>query len=273
MDNRPIGVFDSGLGGLTAVKKLRERMPNEKIIYFGDTGRVPYGSKGAEIIRRYAAQDYAFLLSQGVKLILAACGTVSSVVTDEMSDGLPVPLLRVIDPAARAAARISRTGRIGVLGTAATIRSGSYARAIRAVRPDAEVFTKACPIFVPLVECGYAHHPATHAFAEEYLAELLPHDVDTLVLGCTHYPLLADTIADIAHCPLVDTGEQAALAAEALLREKGLCAGQPQGGVDFYVSDLTDTFEEEASRFLGAPVEGRASRVDIESVPPIEWRG
>ena len=125
---------------------------------------------------------------------------------------------------------------------------------------------------MPLVECGYAHHPATHAFAEEYLAELLPHDIDTLVLGCTHYPLLADTIADIAHCPLVDTGEQAALAAEALLREKGLCAGQPQGGVDFYVSDLTDTFKEEASRFLGAPVEGHASQVDIESVPPIEWR-
>ena len=271
MDNRPIGVFDSGLGGLTTVKKLRERMPSEHIIYFGDTGRVPYGTKGVEIIRRYAAQDCAFLLSQGVKLVVAACGTASSCVTDGMAARLPVPFLRVIDPAARAAVRVSRSGRIGVIGTAATIRSDSYARAIRALRPDAQVFSQACPIFVPLVEFGYAHHPAAHIFAEEYLSNLLPHDIDTLVLGCTHYPLLADTIADIARCPLIDTGEQAALAAEELLREKGLCAEQKQGGVDFYVSDLTDAFEAEASRFLGAPVEGRAGQVDIESVPPVQW--
>lgn len=273
MDNRPIGVFDSGLGGLTAVKKLQERMPRENIVYFGDTGRVPYGTKGVEILRRYAAQDCAFLLSQNVKLVIAACGTASSCITREMAAQLPVPFLGVIEPAARAAVQTSRSGRIGVLGTSAAIRSGSYTRAIQAIRPDAEVFSQACPLFVSLVEFGYAQHPATHIFAEEYLANLLPHDVDTLVLGCTHYPLLADTIAEIARCPLIDTGEQAALAAEELLREKGLCAEREQGTASFFVSDLTDTFEEEASRFLGAPVGGRASQVDVENIQPVDWKG
>ena len=266
LDHRPIGVFDSGLGGLTAVKKLREVMPEESIVYFGDTGRVPYGTKGRETILRYARQDMQFLLSKNVKLLVAACGTVSSMMTDAMAAALPAPFLSVIQPAARRAAACSKTGRIGVLGTAATVRSGSYAAALRSLRPDAEVISAACPMFVPLVENGCCEHPAARLFAAEYVQPLLAAGVDAVILGCTHYPLLLPVLRELfgPDCALIDPGAETALAARDLLTARGMRRLSGQGGISLFVSDLTDSFEPVAARFLQAPVEGRTETVRID---------
>ena len=196
MDNRPIGVFDSGLGGLTGVKELRKRLPHENIVYFGDTGRVPYGSRSPETILQYARQDIAFLLSQNVKCIMAACGTVSSTYPAAEAALLPVPYLGVVDAAAREAAFSTRNRRIGVIGTAATIRSRSYETLLRKLVPGVEITARPCPLFVPLVEAGYVDHSAedkqevTRLVIAQYLTEVRDAGVDTLILGCTHYPLI-----------------------------------------------------------------------------------
>ena len=202
MDNRPIGVFDSGLGGLTGVRELRKRLPHEDIIYFGDTGRVPYGSRSPEIILQYARQDIAFLLSKDVKCIMAACGTVSSTYPAAEAAQLPVPYLGVVDAAAREAAFATRNRRIGVIGTAATIRSRSYEKLLRQLVPGAEITARPCPLFVPLVEAGYVDHSApdkqqiTKLVIAQYLTEIRDAGVDTLILGCTHYPLLKTMIGE-----------------------------------------------------------------------------
>jgi len=191
MDNRPIGVFDSGLGGLTGVRELRKRLPNENIVYFGDTGRVPYGSRSPETILQYARQDIAFLLSKDVKCIMAACGTVSSIYPAAEAAKLPVPYLGVVDAAAREAAFVTRNRRIGVIGTAATIRSRSYETVLRKLVPGVEITARPCPLFVPLVEAGYVDHSAldkqqvTRLVIAQYLAEVREAGVDTLILGCT----------------------------------------------------------------------------------------
>ena len=196
MDNRPIGVFDSGLGGLTGVRELRKRLPHEDIIYFGDTGRVPYGSRSPEAILQYARQDVAFLHSKNVKFIMAACGTVSSTYTAAEAAKLPVPYLGVVAAAAREAAFATRNRRIGVIGTAATIRSRSYEKLLRQLVPGVEIPAQACPLFVPLVEAGYVDHSeesrqqVTKLVIAQYLTELREAGVDTLILGCTPYPLL-----------------------------------------------------------------------------------
>ena len=200
MDNRPIGVFDSGLGGLTGVRELRKRLPNENIVYFGDTGRVPYGSRSPETILQYARQDIAFLLSKDVKCIMAACGTVSSIYPAAEAAKLPVPYLGVVDAAAREAAFVTRNRRIGVIGTAATIRSRSYETVLRKLVPGVEITARPCPLFVPLVEAGYVDHSAldkqqvTRLVIAQYLAEVREAGVDTLILGCTHYPLIKEMI-------------------------------------------------------------------------------
>ena len=192
MDNRPIGVFDSGLGGLTGVRELRKRLPHEEIIYFGDTGRVPYGSRSPETILQYARQDIAFLLSKDVKCIMAACGTVSSTYPAAEAEKLPVPYLGVVDAAAREAAFSTRNRRIGVIGTAATIRSRSYEALLRRLVPGVEITARPCPLFVPLVEAGYVDHSApdkqeiTKLVIAQYLTEIRDAGVDTLILGCTH---------------------------------------------------------------------------------------
>ena len=188
MDKRPIGVFDSGMGGLTAVRQLQAILPGEDIVYFGDTGRVPYGSRSPETIRQYAEQDIRFLLSQDVKFLLAACGTVSSTLPKSYTEALPVPYVGVVGAAVSAAAAATKNGRIGVIATPATIRSRSYENRIRSILPGAEVFTKSCPMFVPLVENGYVgpNDPITTAIAHEYLDEIRAKGVDTLILGCTH---------------------------------------------------------------------------------------
>ena len=247
MDTRPIGVFDSGLGGLTAVRQLRRVLPGEDIVYFGDTGRVPYGSRGRDIIVQYARQDIRFLLQQDVKFIIAACGTVS-----------------------RAAVDATRNRKIGIIGTAATVRSGSYAAIIRDMMPDVQIFARACPMFVPLVENGYFNdgNPVTKLIIAEYLQELKDAGVDTLILGCTHYPLLKKMIGDFMgdEVHLVDSGKVTAQAAAAALDDLGLLNGKKTGGTArYFVSDTPDNFDELAHTFLGEYAGGTVERIAIET--------
>ena len=270
MDTRPIGVFDSGLGGLTAVRQLRRVLPGEDIVYFGDTGRVPYGSRGRDIIVQYARQDIRFLLQQDVKFIIAACGTVSSTYPPEEAARLPVPFTGVVGATARAAVDATRNRKIGIIGTAATVRSGSYAAIIRDMMPDVQIFARACPMFVPLVENGYFNdgNPVTKLIIAEYLQELKDAGVDTLILGCTHYPLfkkmIGDFMGDEVH--LVDSGKVTAQAAAAALDDLGLLNGKKAGGTArYFVSDTPDNFDELAHTFLGEYAGGTVERIAIET--------
>lgn len=272
MDNRPIGVFDSGLGGLTGVRELRRRLPREDIIYFGDTGRVPYGSRSPETILQYARQDIAFLLSKNVKCIMAACGTVSSTYPAAEAAALPVPYLGVVDAAAREAAFATRSRRIGVIGTAATIRSRSYEILLRQLVPGVEITAQACPLFVPLVENGYVDGSApekqqvSRLVIGQYLEPVRRAGVDTLILGCTHYPLLQEMIADYMgrEVTLVDPAKAAAHHLERLLAERGLRAGQETGQAHFYVSDVPDGFVQTADLFLGEYRGGAVEQIAID---------
>lgn len=269
MSNQPIGVFDSGLGGLTAVKQLREIMPHENIVYFGDTGRVPYGSRSVETIRRYAAQDANFLLSHNVKMVIAACGTVSSTAGD-LGEKLPVPYTNVLVPTAAAAVRATQNGKIGVIGTKATIASNSYKKEIEKLDSTVEVFQKDCPLFVPLVEEGFISKddPITKLAVERYLSELKERKIDTLILGCTHYPILKAVIGEYVGMDvrLIDSGKETALYAAKLLEEKNLLnTGSEQGGCQFFVSDRTEGFTNIATIFLHSNIGDNVSRVDIQN--------
>ncbi|MBQ7859712.1 MAG: glutamate racemase [Faecalibacterium sp.] len=270
MDNRPIGVFDSGLGGLTAVRELRKILPGEDIVYFGDTGRVPYGSRGREIILQYTRQDIRFLLSKDVKYVMAACGTVSSTYPLCEAAGLPVPYTGVVRSAAEAAAAASKNGRIGVIGTPATIRSGSYEQLLNILRPEAQIFTRACPMFVPLVENGYVNdgNPVALLLIEEYLTDLKAAGIDTLILGCTHYPLLKKMIGDFVgdEVRLIDPGKITAHAVKAALQSQNLLATpRPEGGhASFFVSDSTEGFKASADLFLGEYKGGPVQQIAID---------
>ena len=270
MDNRPIGVFDSGLGGLTAVKQLEKLLPGESIIYFGDTGRVPYGSRGKETILRYARQDMDFLLSQNVKAVLAACGTVSSVARS-VGEALSVPYIDVIRPSAQAAAAATKNGKIGVIGTAATIHSDSYRSALLCLNHKLQVFPQACPLFVSLVESGFVapQDEVTRLVAERYLAPVRAAGVDTLILGCTHYPI-APTIGSVMGrgVTLIDSGREAALAMAQALKDRDLlCEPGAPRQVRYFVTDTPENFMNVAELFLGHSVEGRTQRIDIEGDP------
>ena len=268
MDNRAIGVFDSGLGGLSVVRRLVTLLPNENIVYFGDTGRVPYGTRSAETIRRYTEQDCRFLLGQDVKCIIAACGTVSSVAADVLTR-LSVPAMGVVQPTASAALRATKNGRIGVLGTGATVHSGAFHKALSESERDVQVFATACPLFVSLVESGWIErdNEATVAVARRYLQPLIEQQVDTVVLGCTHFPLLSPILADILGdgVTLIDSGEACAKACAELLREHDALARRDEGSCRFFVSDRPHDFGELAARFLGRPVG--------ECVEEIKWDG
>lgn len=270
MDNRPIGVFDSGLGGLSVVRWLTRLLPEESVVYFGDTGRVPYGTRSTETIERYVREDSRFLLSKQVKMIIAACGTASSV-APHVLESLPVPSLGVVIPAAKAAAEQSKNGRIGVLGTAATVRSGAFEREIERLRPEAQVLSQACPLFVPLVENGWIErdNEATAAVAKRYLLPLREQGVDTLVLGCTHFPLLREIIADVMGdgVRLIDTGETCAQACVELLQSKELLASGT-AEYRYYVSDRAEDFAHVAEMFLGSYPQGQTAicRIDPESL-------
>lgn len=264
-----IGVFDSGLGGLTAVRELRRILPGENIVYFGDTGRVPYGTRGRDIIVEYAKQDIAFLLSKGVKAVIAACGTVSSTLPAEVAASLPVPYMGVVESAARAAVLATKTGRIGVIGTPATVASGSYPAAIRRLMPGAAITATACPLFVPLVENGYfgVQNPVTRLVAQDYLKDVKSAGVDTLILGCTHYPLIAPVLVDLMGpgVTLVDVGRAAAQSARHMLERTGLLRAPRQGKVEYYVSDSTEQFDRLAHIFLGEYAGGSVQRIDIDA--------
>lgn len=264
-DARPIGVFDSGVGGLTVVRALLSRLPHENIVYFGDTARVPYGPKSPQVVRAYASQDAEVLLRHDVKLIVVACNTVSAVALDVVQKHARVPVVGVITPGAAAAVRASRTKRIGVIGTAGTIRSQAYLNAIHLMDATVQVFGRACPLFVPLVEEGWIDHQVTRMIVKEYLFPLMLEKVDTLVLGCTHYPLLARTIAAVVHdnITLIDSGEAAAASVESELRSRHLANGSTAKPLlQFLVSDIPDKFAEIGERFLGQTL-GRVSRVSF----------
>ena len=267
MDTRPIGVFDSGLGGLTAVKELQKVLPHEDIVYFGDTGRVPYGSRSRETIIRYARQDMVFLKTKGVKMIVAACGTVSSV-AEGLGDDLGIPFTGVLLPSAASAVRATKSGRVGVIATTATIRSGSYRRELSQIRPGIEVFEKDCPLFVPLVENGFISdsNQVTRLVAEQYLAPLRGKKIDTLILGCTHYPIIRSIISETMGkaVTLIDSGRETALCCKNILTRQNLLNEKEQNGsTSFYVSDRVEGFSSVAEIFLGRNVGCEVYRIDI----------
>ncbi len=266
MNQAPLGVFDSGIGGLTVARALFERLPRESVIYFGDTARVPYGPKSPDTVRRYSAEILAYLLHRGVKAVVVACNTSTAHALEYLTQHAPVPVVGVIEPGARAAAAASRSGKIGVIGTAGTIASGAYERAIKAVRSDATVYARACPLFVPLVEEGWLDHPATEMIAREYLEPLARAGVDALVLGCTHYPLLKPLLARVLGpgVRLIDSAEETANAVSRELEQRGLAAtGTGSGSAPhlFVVSDDEPHFRTVGARFLGEKLQ------NVEVVP------
>jgi len=254
----PIGVFDSGLGGLTVLRAIRERLPAEATVYLGDTARVPYGPKAAETIRRYAIEATDFLLEKGVKAVVIACNTATARALPEVEARAGVPVLGVVEPGGSAAASASRAGRIGVIGTRGTISSRAYNTVIHLHRPDALVFEQACPLFVPLVEEGWTEDEVTRLAAERYLRPLLEQGIDTLVLACTHYPLLKPLLAQVVgeDVCLIDSAESTAAALERLLTSEGIAntSGMP-APARYYVTDEAARFDLLARRLLGEEVE------------------
>ncbi len=270
-DNRPIGVFDSGLGGLTVVKELRRLMPFEDIVYFGDTGRVPYGNRSNETIKRYAKEDEEFLLNQDVKAIIAACGTVSSVAAD-VSGELPVPFFEVVSNASLEAVKVTKNGKIGVIGTAATVKSQKHKEFILKYEPKAEVFTKSCPLFVPLVEEGWYKSDDVIVFetVKRYLEPLIEKKIDTLILGCTHYPILSDVINKVMgnEVKLINAGTATAKAVLGYLKTENMQSGNSKTGkFEFFVSDKPDSFRYQASVLLGKDMDdSRVNQVSLSSL-------
>jgi glutamate racemase len=262
----PLGVFDSGIGGLTVARALFERLPRESVIYFGDTARVPYGPKSPDTVRRYSAEILAFLVQRGVKAVVVACNTSTAHALDSLREQAPVPVIGVIEPGARAAVQATTSGRIGVIGTAGTVASGAYERAILALKPDARVTAVPCPLFVPLVEEGWFDHPATELIAREYLAPLAAAGIDTLVLGCTHYPLLKPLLARVLGpgVRLIDSADETASAVVRELAARGLAAPGGGGAAPahrFVVSDDEPRFRKVGARFLGETLR------EVEVVP------
>jgi glutamate racemase len=254
----PLGVFDSGIGGLTVAHAIFERLPGESVVYFGDTARVPYGPKSPETVRRYSGEILQYLLQRGVKMVVVACNTSTAHALDDLRRRSPVPVIGVIEPGAKAAVAATRNGRIGVIGTAGTIASGAYERAIKARRPDAIVISQACPLFVPLIEEGWFDHPATELIAREYLEPLLASEVDVLVLGCTHYPLLKPLLGRVLGpgVRLIDSAEETAAEVERELVAGGLAADTSKRVThQFVVSDDEPHFRAISERFLGERVQ------------------
>lgn len=257
-----IGVFDSGMGGLTAVKEILDIMPDAGIRYFGDTGRVPYGPRSRETIIRYALQDARFLASQDVDVILVACGTVSSTAMEALRAELDIPVIGVVEPTAEAAVRATKNKKIGIIGTPATVSSGSYARHIASLDPEIETFSVACPLFVPLVEGGFTAEGCriTELAAEHYLAALREKGIDTLILGCTHYPIIADAIAKaLPGVTLINSGAEAARVLANTVTQKA------DSSARYFVSDSPDGFARAASLFLGRSIDTQVEKIDIEN--------
>jgi glutamate racemase len=255
----PIGVFDSGIGGLTVAHEVIRQLPHESIVYFGDTARVPYGPKSPDTVRRYSREIASFLEEQGVKSIVIACNTATAHALTALREEMDMPVIGVVEPGARAAVKATRDGHIGVIGTVGTIKSGAYERAIRAINPDVLVTPRACPLFVPLVEEGWTDHDATRLVAREYLEPLIAADIDTLVLGCTHYPLLKPLLREVLgpSVTLIDSAEETAAETARTLAAKNIAA-EPSADPTyrFVASDDPLMFLQLGQRFLGGTMEG-----------------
>lgn len=253
-----IGIFDSGMGGLTVARRVIERLPSERIVYLGDTARLPYGTKSPETVVRYARACAQVLLKRGIKLLVVACNTASAYALEELRAELDIPVMGVVEPGARRAVEMTRNGRIGVIGTRGTIRSEEYQKAVHAIKPDADIFARACPLLVPLAEENWTTGAVPAQVTSTYLAELLEKDIDTLILGCTHYPLLSEVIAETAGASVavVDSAEATAAVVEDTLSGLDLLnAGDPEGGHRFLVSDAPDDFKRTGESFLGTTID------------------
>ena len=256
MKDAPIGVFDSGFGGLTVVREIMRQIPNEKIVYFGDTARVPYGSKSKETVTRFSRQITNFLKTQNVKTIVVACNTASAYALDELEKEIDIPMIGVVKPGAKVAADVTRNGKVGVIATSATIGSEIYTTYIRQLKPEVSVTGKACPLFVPLVEEGLLEDPVTDEIASRYLLEMIDIDIDTLILGCTHYPLIRDTIQRVVgdKVTLVNPAYETARELKLLLEEKGLLQDKKpdlgENRYQFFVSDGAEKFKTFANSIL-----------------------
>lgn len=259
-NDNPIGIFDSGVGGLTVLKEVSRILPAENIIYLGDTARVPYGIRSPETVTRYSFECTEFLLRQGIKLLVVACNTVSAISLHEIRKKVSIPVIGVIEPGARAAVSSTKNKRIGIIGTEATIKSSSYLKAIKALDEDIDVFGLPCPLFVPLVEEGWTDGVIARLVVGKYLEDIMDKGVDTLVLGCTHYPLLKGVIQGMMNnvC-LVDSAIETAKVVKAVLKGKGSRV-KGQGRLKFYVTDSTEKFVNVGERFLQSRIE------DIEKI-------
>ncbi|MGL4362355.1 MAG: glutamate racemase [Cellulosilyticaceae bacterium] len=267
MDNRPIGIFDSGMGGLTVVKEVMARLKNESIIYFGDTARVPYGSKSKETVTKFSAQIIRFLIKQDVKAIIIACNTVNTNSIEELRSMFSdIPIVGVVEPGVHMALQTTRNSKIGIIGTEATISSEKYPKLLHSQNPHLKVYSKACPLFVPLVEEGWVNHEVTRQVVREYLHSLIIHEVDTLILGCTHYPMLADVIQEVAGeaVTLINPAQEAAERVRILLEKTNSAAEEDgSGSYRFYVSDNPSKMKSMVEIFLSYPVEC-IEKIEIE---------
>ena len=280
-EDLPIGVFDSGVGGLTVVKEIMNQMPNERIVYFGDTARVPYGSKSKDTIVRYSRQIVRFLLEQNVKAIAVACNTASAYAVPEIEAECPVPVIGVIRPGAKTAVEGTKNGRIGVIGTRATISSESYTDYIRQIMPEAKVYGQACPLFVSLVEEGLWEDPVTDEIARRYMASLIDRKIDTLIMGCTHYPLIRKTIgravgSDVLLVnPAYETARELRkmLETRSLITKRGYELGSPVPQYRFYVSDMAGQFQRFANSIIKYGILAAEKIVMIRVYTPARWAG
>ncbi len=263
---KPIGVFDSGIGGLTVVKRLASTLQNESIVYFGDTARVPYGSKSNSTVIEYSIQNTKFLLQKNIKALVVACNTASSIAIPDLKKMFDIPIIGMIEPGSRMALKKSKSNKIGVIGTRATINNLAYSNEIKKLNNSAQVIEKPCPLFVPLAEEGWIKHKATYEIAEEYLKELREVGIDTLVLGCTHYPILSEVIQEVigSNVTLIDSGVASSEVIKSELEKLNLLSNSDQPGVqEYYVSDIPAKFKEVAELFLGREID-HVHKVDLE---------
>lgn len=263
---KPIGVFDSGIGGLTVVKRLATNLPNESIVYFGDTARVPYGSKSNATVIEYSIQNTKFLLQKNIKALVVACNTASSIAIPDLKKMFDIPIIGMIEPGSTMALQKSQTKKIGVIGTRATVSNLAYSKEIKRLNKSAEVFEKPCPLFVPLADEGWIKHQATYEIAEEYLRELRDYGIDTLVLGCTHYPILSEVIQEVigSKVTLIDSGVASSEVVKTELEKLDLLSdSKTSGRQEYYVSDIPAKFKEVAELFLGRQID-HVHKVDLE---------
>ncbi|MDP3998656.1 MAG: glutamate racemase [bacterium] len=268
MKNAPIGIFDSGIGGLTVAHAIWEKLPRENIVYLGDTARVPYGTRGREVISLFARQLARFLLKREVKVMVVACNTISSTCLNEVKALSPVPVIDALSPAAETAVKTTRTGVVGVIGTRATIESGAYEAKIKILDPKIKILTAACPLFVPLAEEGLADHPAADLIARDYLTVFSQTSIDTLILGCTHYPLLKETIRKVLDrkVSLIDSARPVAENLADLLERENLSNDTSQPVYEFFVTDAPQRVKETAERFFGHSLPGEIQKISLEKI-------